>query len=339
MTDAPVLDAALRAPFPYFGGKRSAAAIVWGALGDVPAYVEPFAGSAAVLLARPAEHRPVRETINDADGFVSNFWRAVQADPDTVASHADFPVIERDLEARHHWLVTEGAARLAAVAGDPDAFCPQVAGWWVWGACAWIGSGWCAGSGPWVWNGAAWVSNAGRGINRQMPHLGDAGRGINRQMPHLGDAGQGEVIRAWFRALAARLRRVVVLGGDWRRALASDTASGVKQCGAVGVFLDPPYAGAERTAALYRCDGADVAAEVRAWCLTAGRDARYRIILAGYAGEGHEALEAAGWRATAALPKLRGAGYGNQGAAIANRQREMLWLSPAVPGLAQEALL
>jgi site-specific DNA-adenine methylase len=46
--------AVLRAPFPYFGGKRRAAGLVWGALGRVNTYVEPFCGSAAVLLARPA---------------------------------------------------------------------------------------------------------------------------------------------------------------------------------------------------------------------------------------------------------------------------------------------
>ena len=43
----------LKAPFPYFGGKRNAAPIIWEALGDVGGYVEPFAGSAAVLLGRP----------------------------------------------------------------------------------------------------------------------------------------------------------------------------------------------------------------------------------------------------------------------------------------------
>jgi len=39
----------LAAPFPYFGGKRRAAPIVWRRLGDPSGYVEPFAGSAAVL--------------------------------------------------------------------------------------------------------------------------------------------------------------------------------------------------------------------------------------------------------------------------------------------------
>ena len=39
----------LAAPFPYFGGKRRAAPIVWRALGDPSGYVEPFAGSGATV--------------------------------------------------------------------------------------------------------------------------------------------------------------------------------------------------------------------------------------------------------------------------------------------------
>ena len=71
--EQPVKDA-LHPPFPYFGGKWRAAARVWEALGDPSGYVEPFAGSAAVLLARrPFTGRRV-ETINDADGWLINAW-------------------------------------------------------------------------------------------------------------------------------------------------------------------------------------------------------------------------------------------------------------------------
>ena len=41
------------APFPYFGGKRSVATDVWERLGATAQYIEPFCGSAAVLLAKP----------------------------------------------------------------------------------------------------------------------------------------------------------------------------------------------------------------------------------------------------------------------------------------------
>ena len=84
----------LKAPFPYFGGKRVIAAEVWRRFGDTPNYIEPFLGSAAVLLARPAFEGNRIETVNDADGHVANFWRALQADPDAVAYYADWPVSE-----------------------------------------------------------------------------------------------------------------------------------------------------------------------------------------------------------------------------------------------------
>jgi len=58
----------LAAPFPWFGGKALACAEVWAALGDPENYVEPFAGSAAMLLGRDEPGKV--ETINDADGFV-----------------------------------------------------------------------------------------------------------------------------------------------------------------------------------------------------------------------------------------------------------------------------
>ncbi len=80
----------LRAPFPYFGGKSKIAGDVWARLGDVHTYVEPFAGSLAVLLARPSAHSwwQRRETVGDASGMVVNFYRAVSVDPDAVAAYA-----------------------------------------------------------------------------------------------------------------------------------------------------------------------------------------------------------------------------------------------------------
>jgi len=50
-------------------------------LGDPAGYVEPFAGSAAVLLARPEFRGRRVETLNDADGWLVNAWRAIRNDP------------------------------------------------------------------------------------------------------------------------------------------------------------------------------------------------------------------------------------------------------------------
>lgn len=60
----------MKAPFPWFGGKRRVAHLVWDRFGDVPNYVEPFAGSLAVLLERP--HTPRCETVNDKDCYLAN---------------------------------------------------------------------------------------------------------------------------------------------------------------------------------------------------------------------------------------------------------------------------
>lgn len=135
----------LKAPFPYFGGKSRVADEVWSRFGDVPNYVEPFCGSAAVLIGRPTV--PRIETVNDANCFIANFWRAVQHDPEAAAHHANWPVNEADLHARHRWLMlsessVEWRERMKT---DPDFFDAKVAGWWVWGASCWIGAGWCDG--------------------------------------------------------------------------------------------------------------------------------------------------------------------------------------------------
>jgi site-specific DNA-adenine methylase len=333
----------MKAPFPWFGGKRRVAPWVWSALGDVDNYIEPFAGSLAVLLERPADHRMRCETVNDADSYVANFWRALQADPEAVAHHCDWPVNETDLLARHLWLVNEGRARIAKLEADPEAFDAKVAGWWLWGIASWIGSGWCSGKGPWVAiegevrqrphlgdagqgvnRKLPHLGNAGQGVNRKLPHLGDAGRGVNRKLPHLGDAGRAD---AYLIALADRLRRVRVCCGDWSRVV----TNGATSYGAtVGVLLDPPYLGDVRTKDLYTVDDHTIAHAVRGWAISKGDDPRFRIVLAGYEDE-HEALMPATWRRIAySASKAYGTtrAVGERKGNDANRHKERLWLSP-----------
>ena len=200
----------LRAPFPWFGGKSKAAELIWSRLGrDIGSYVEPFLGSCATYLNRPAEFDGW-VTLNDLDGNVANFWRSVQQSPEATAEAAANPVFEVDLHARHLALVSGAAQHAERMMADADYHDPKLAGWWAWGACVWIGGGWCAGDGPWhaepdaegvasftLGNGTGvnrklpHLGNGGRGVNRQLPHLGNGGRGVNRQLPHLGNGGTG----------------------------------------------------------------------------------------------------------------------------------------------------
>ena len=290
-------DIILRSPYPWFGGKRSIAPVIWDRIGDVRNFVDPFFGSGAVLLSRPhwpfAETRT--ETVNDLDGMVANFWRALQVAPDEVAHHADWPVNECDLHARHLWLVNEGRRHVERLKTETDYFDAKIAGWWVWGCCQWIGSGWC--------EHPEWKPSQKR--------------------PHLGNAGRGE-LHEYMAALAERMRRVRVCCGDWSRVCGPTPT--VKQ-GLTGVVLDPPYLQTERYSELYAIE-TNVSAAVRQWCIEMGGDKRIRIALCGYEGEGHEELEALGWDVFDW--KARG-GYGSQGNGtdgVDNAKRERIWFSP-----------
>ena len=83
-------------PFPYFGGKRRAAPYIWPRFGEPYSYIEPFFGGGSVLLANPTGPAK-REIVNDIDGLLANFWRALKADPEKVAYHADYPTSHLDL--------------------------------------------------------------------------------------------------------------------------------------------------------------------------------------------------------------------------------------------------
>ena len=348
----------LAAPFPWFGGKSGACSEVWASFGAVDNYVEPFCGSAAMLLGAPDSKRV--ETINDADGFVANFWRAIAKDPQGVAHAADWPCNENDLFARHSWLVRQAAGLTDKLHADPAYFDSGIAGWWCWGACNWIGTGWCSGTGPWMHDGERLVNgretgNAVRGIKRQLPHLGDAGKGINRKLPHLGDAGQGinrqlphlgagkginrqlphlgagnpsggsgytraEYIRDWMGMLHDRLRNVRVTCGDWGRVVKDSVTT---RHGLTAVFLDPPYTKGEMNYSAGGVGG-ELAMDVQAWCRANGDNPLLRIVLCGHAGE-HDALLAHGWHTRTWTARK---GYALADEAVANSASETLWCSP-----------
>jgi DNA adenine methylase len=347
----------LKAPFPYMGGKSRVAREVWRRFGDVPNYVEPFAGSLAVLLGRPSFEGNRIETVNDIDGHLANFWRAVTAAPDEVAVYADWPVSELDLHSRGDWLYYRPDARawVERLRADPDYYDAKSAGWWVWFTSCWIGAL------PAIpengANGEAVYGQGGGpdGVYERRPHLGNAGKGVARQRPHLGSGGQGNGVHgvarqvpflggsfspnqgvalivgggnrrafliAYMRQLAARLERVRVCCGDWSRVTGPSVTW---RHGKTGVFLDPPYSHAERDKQLYSYDN-DVSAAVREWAIANGDNPQMRIALCGYDTE-HGGHMPDGWHAHAW--KAAG-GYGSQanGRGRVNAGREVVWFSP-----------
>src|SRR5215831_10195977 len=181
---------ALCAPFPYWGGNASVAPVIWQHLGDVRHYLEPFAGSLAVLLARP--HRPRVETVNDRDGHLVNLWRALAADPSAVVQYTHGPVSSVDLWARHDYLCKARTSLTAQLLADHRYYDAELAGLWLYCRSTWAGSGFGRKAGL-----------------RPTPHISHTGSGIHAlrrrgQLPRL------------CAELQVRLRGVRILCGDWQ---------------------------------------------------------------------------------------------------------------------------
>jgi len=324
-----VCDTNLKAPFPYFGGKSLIASVVWDYLGDVKQYIEPFFGSGAVLLKRPpSNHVPLREIVNDKDGFIANVWRAIKFDPAAVAEWCDWPVNHADLVARRKALLQNETRLLEHLCDDPEWFDAKMAGYWVWAASCWIGPGLiCPGAIPEL------IVN--KGIHSKIPYLTtDQGihsqisqltheRGIHSGRPHLahntGLTSSNNVL-SWLQALAVRLRNVKVVCGDWTRVCGGNWQNTFTP---VGMFFDPPYATSLRRKDIYLHDSLEIGKAVEQWVQTRGRNPDYRIIVCGYEGE-YEGLIREGW--SVHKWKANG-GYGNR-AKNDNRYRERLFISP-----------
>lgn len=72
----------MRPPFPYYGAKGRLAPWIASLLPPHRVYVEPFAGSAAVLYAKPPS---THEVLNDLDDNVTTFFRVLRDRPDDLA--------------------------------------------------------------------------------------------------------------------------------------------------------------------------------------------------------------------------------------------------------------
>jgi hypothetical protein len=290
----------LKSPYPFFGGKSRVASVIWSGLGQVSNYIEPFAGSLAVLLANPQVSKI--ETVNDKDCFISNFWRAVSQDPDGVAKWADYPVHEADLHARHRWLVSSATDDFRKKMNtDPDYYDTKIAGWWVWGIGASIGNNWLQ---P-------------KGLNAS-PLLSSAGGGIH---------GMTLPVLEWFKKLQERTRRVRVCCGDWNKVITPSITYASKGLGKkdiTGVFLDPPYESKGRSK-VYR-EESNIFESVVKWGIANENNPRLRIVICGYCSPYGTKLPDTwreyAWEASGGLAAL-----GNDRGTI-NKSKERIWFSP-----------
>ena len=327
----------LQFPAPYFGGKSNIAKIVWQYLGNVKTYIEPFCGSAAVLLKRP-NYNPNKhkEIINDADGFITNVFRSLKFSPDETAQWCDWPVNQADLSARKLRLIANEKYLLDNLMKDEIWHNPQLAGYWLWAASCWIGSGLLS------INQRPHLGSSGMGVHKigKRPHLSNSGKGVHKSSlrPDWGNVEINENkdvkdlqepfntnLYKWFRILSERLRYVWIFCGDWTRVCGGNWQNDHGIC---GMFFDPPYSKETgRYEGIYHKENMHVSHDVREWCKKRGNDSKMRIILAGYFEEHQELLDC-GW----SIHRWKaGGGYaslaGNQ-KINTNRFKEALFVSP-----------
>lgn len=355
----------LKAPFPYFGGKSAIADKVWSALGDVSHYIEPFFGSGAVLLGRPTYHKRRLESVNDKDGFICNVWRALQYNPDEVAKWCDWPVNHAELAARKMELINNEEMLLENLVNDVNFYDPKLAGFWVWSASCWIGSGLTR------CKQIPEIARSGCGVHKssladeykegQIPMLGHTGKGVHKsslntkyetgQIPHISDTGLG-VHKSGIKMKIPSILKEEIDSNvqnpykpgifEWFRELSERLRNVRVVCGdwtritggkwqddsgLCGVFFDPPYSDeAKRTDNIYHKDSESAAKEVAKWAQKRGSNINYRIVLTGYIEE-HEWLIQEGWSVERWTAQ---GGYANKGdgPAKTNRKREALFYSP-----------
>ena len=95
-----------RAAFGWYGSKARIAARISALMADIPhrVYLEPYAGSAAVLFRKP---RVPVEIINDVDGQVVNFFRVLRDHPAELARACQLTPYSR---AEYETIVDRAAA-------------------------------------------------------------------------------------------------------------------------------------------------------------------------------------------------------------------------------------
>lgn len=286
----------MKPPIQWFGGKRKVASQVWREFGEVDCYLEPFLGSGAVLLGNP--HPPVVEHVNDINGFLVNWWRAVQQDPEGVSDLAQVPVMEVDLAAKHAALARAQEGLVQRLLEDPHYADIELAGWWAQGHLHSFGGSWSPQS------TSPQASLPHTPLTTSLTHRVVGGRSFN------------------FRPLQERIRNVTILCGDWRRTF--QMTSGFRR---VGLFLDPPYRAYEGRYG----DAEPVWKAVAREALQRGEMPGWRVALCGHEHDYDElGFAEAGWRNHT---WKRQAGYQSTRKDKKTQSvREVIWFSPQCTG-------
>jgi len=299
----------MRQLFPYFGRKYRIASEINRRFGAVDTRIDAFTGSSSWILASP----PVKyEIVNDLDGYVVNYLRAVKYAPEEVARHLDFPRAELELVARHHYVRDKLPELVARLGGDPDYYDPVLAARWAYVMAYSIMHGHQR-AGGWLVKDGRLVYERGKG--RIRVSLSSKARLLTRLVNE-------RRVFEYVAALSERLRGVQVYWNDFEV-----VAGKAKQpeFGVVGILLDPPYPRHLRDFD-YDTDGADVWHRAARWAVANGDNPKLRIAVCGYNDAESDALFPPEWARFA----WRRSGIGK------NKDNECIWFSPHCGGGAND---
>jgi DNA adenine methylase len=291
--------------FPYIGGKYTVASEINRRFGAIDTRIDAFTGSSSWILAS----EPVRyEIVNDLDGYVVNYLRAIKYAPEEVARHLDFPRVELELIAYHHYTRDRLPELVSRLGGDPDYYDPVIAARWAYVMAHSViyeskrVGGWLTRDGRLIYE---------RGVGRTRGSMTVLPRLLARLIKE-------RRVSEYVAALSERLRNVHVFWNDFEVVAGK---SKIGHLGVGGVLLDPPYPRHLRDFD-YDTDSADIWHRAARWAVAHGDNPKLRIAVCGYNDAESDALFPPDW----ARFIWRRIGIGQ------NKDMECIWFSPHCGG-------
>ena len=291
--------------FPYIGGKYTIAPEINRRFGAIDTRIDAFTGSSSWILAsEPAKY----EIVNDLDGYVVNYLRAVKYAPEEVARHLDFPRAELELIAYHHYTRDRLPELVARLGGDPDYYDPILAARWAYVMAYKLD--------PSLQKPGGWLVRDGRlmyarGEGRIRGSMTTTHRVLARLVKE-------RRVSEYVAALSERLRGVQVWWNDFEVVVEKADRS---EFGVVGILLDPPYPRHLRDYD-YDTDDADIWNRAARWAVANGDNPKLRIAICGYNDADSDALFPHSWRRFV----WRRSGLGQY------KDKECIWFSPHCGG-------
>lgn len=291
----------MKSLFSYYGGKSKVAKDVWDRFGKVNYYFEPFFGSGAMLWGCPYPLDSI--IINDWDGYICNFWRAVKNDPKGVLKATN--IISHELEKvslfNHLGIIRNEFWE--KIRTDYFFYDVEVAGQWWWLHCMTIGE---------IAFGEENDRNKGRLKIEKGKSPQDRIKNLNEIYHFLSSS------------------KVRITCRDWKEMFPKNGLNSWGRIGEFGVFLDPPYSEkANRADKLYSVESKNLHDEVLEFCLGNSKFPKVRIAVCGYKEEYQELLKE-GWNQMA----WKGHGgysriMGEEKQGMKNRFKEVIYFSPS----------